>query len=277
MRATSILSLLSCLAYLPFASAWIYTWHSPNDTLLSFQGEEPLSCKSMDNPKDNVFNWEPQDGHWCIFMYSNSNCDNENVGHTCKDYEWSNHVSKQHILSFKVTNNTAAFFTTTTSSEPATKTASESSTATNATSTTPSAPTTPSASTATTTSEPTDSDSKASLSSGAIAGIVVGALAALAIAGILIFFLCWRRRKNDAQKHDNTRTESASGMVELSSSHHDEKNSSISEKPRSRQETLRELNGSTVASEIGTETERHELYTERYELDSTLVEQEKKP
>ncbi|CAI7675596.1 unnamed protein product [Penicillium manginii] len=240
MRATSILSLLSCLAYLPFASAWIYTWHSPNDTLLSFQGEEPLSCKSMDNPKDNVFNWEPQDGHW-------------------------------------LTNNTAAFFTTTTSSEPATKTASESSTATNATSTTPSAPTTPSASTATTTSEPTDSDSKASLSSGAIAGIVVGALAALAIAGILIFFLCWRRRKNDAQKHDNTRTESASGMVELSSSHHDGKNSSISEKPRSRQETLRELNGSTVASEIGTETERHELYTERYELDSTLVEQEKKP
>ncbi|KAJ5995447.1 hypothetical protein N7481_002424 [Penicillium waksmanii] len=272
MRATSILSLLSCLAYSPLASAWIYTWHSPNDTLLSFQGNKPLSCKSMNNPIGNVFNWEPQDGHWCIFMYSNSDCDNENVGYTCKDWEWASHP---------LTNNTSVFLATSTSSASATKTTtSESSTATGATSTTPSA------ATATATSEPTGSDSKAGLSGGAIAGIVVGALAAVAIAGILLFFLCWRRRKNNAQNIDDTRTESATGMVELSNSHPEEEKASISEKPRSRQETLRELKGSTAASEMGPGTERHELhspvverhelYTERYELDSTHLDVEKK-
>ncbi|CAI7572523.1 unnamed protein product [Penicillium pancosmium] len=195
------------------------------------------------------------------------------------DWEWASHASTKHILSFQVTNNTSAFSATATSSTSATKTsASISSTATS---------TTPSAATATATSEPTGSNSKASLSGGAIAGIVVGALAAVAIAGILLFFLCWRRRKNNAQKIDNTRTESATGMVELSSSHPEEENSYISEKPRSRQETPRELKGSTAASEIGPGTERHELhspvverhelYTERYELDSTHLDLEKKP
>ncbi|KAJ5379268.1 hypothetical protein N7509_012387 [Penicillium cosmopolitanum] len=275
MRATSILSLLSCLAYSPLASAWIYTWHSPNDTLLSYQGAEPLACKSMNNPVGNVFNWEPQDGHWCIFMYSNSNCSDENVGYTCKDWEWASHASTKHILSFQVTNNTSSFSATATSSISATQTSTSiSSTATS---------TTPSAATATATSEPTGSNSKASLSGGAIAGIVLRWL----LLELSSSFCAGDDEKNNAQKIDNTRTESATGMVELPSSHPEEEHSYISEKPRSRQETLRELKGSTAASEIGPGTERHELhspvverhelYTERYELDSTHPDLEKKP
>lgn len=260
MRAASIISLLPCLAFIPSASAWIYSWHTPSDKLLSYQDEKPLDCRAMNNPAGNVFNWEPQDGHWCIFMYTNSKCENEFIGHTCKDWEWANHNSSEHILSFKVTNNTVAFSSTAASPASTTET-------TSTTSQSSTAASTPSEAIATVTSGAENSSTTSSSSSpsgGAIAGIVVGVLAALAIAGLLFFFLCWRRRKSDGRTND--RSESATGMVELSNSHHGEESLKspvqAGEKVWSQpQAPLRELNGSTVASEIGSGTERYEMYS----------------
>lgn len=276
MRAIHLISLLQCLAYLPSASAWIYSWHSPNDTLLSFQDDKPLSCKSMDNPKKNVFNWEPQDGHWCMFVYSNPDCEEPSVGRTCKDYEWANHPSSQHILSFKVNNNTAAFSSTAAAAESTTE-ATSSSSATAATTTSPT-----SSASVTATNGPGSSGSKSSPSGGAIAGIVIGVLAAVAIAGLLIFFLCWRRRKNGTDPNSHARTESTSGMVELSQPD-EEQQSPVSEKPMYKSQGLRELTGSTGVSEIGSETERYEIGTEkhqsipeRYELDGAQYNLDRK-
>lgn len=269
-----MISLLQCLAYLPSASAWIYTWHDPNDKMLSFEDDKPLSCKAMDNPKGNIYNWEPQDGHWCMFLYTNSNCENPIVGRTCKDYEWPNHVSGEHIKSFKVTNNTAGFLSTATTAESTTK-------ATSSPSSTADATTSPASASATATNGPENSGSDSSISGGAIAGIVVGVLAAVAIAAILIFFLCWRRRKNGTEPNPTTRTESTSGMVELSQP--DEEQSPVSEKPMYKSQGLRELTGSTGVSEIGSETERYEIGTEkhksipeRYELDGGQYNSDRK-
>lgn len=75
-------------------------------------------------------------------------------------------------------------------------------------------------------------------------------------------------------------------MMELSSSHADEEKSAFSEKPQSRQQSHRELGGSTVASEIGSGTERYEIHspveemrqanTFRYELDGSHVDLDRK-
>ncbi|KAJ6080159.1 hypothetical protein N7467_009912 [Penicillium canescens] len=283
MRASSLLSLPLYLACLPFASAWIFTWHTADDELFSYQGSKQLECKSIDNPKGNVFNWEPQAGHWCFFVYSNSACEEPNFGYTCQDKEWADHVSSKHAQSFKVTNNTIALSSTTTSSASTSSTS-----ATVSTSSTPSSATvtstkgsTDAASSSSATSDPESTGGKAIPSGGTIAGIVVGVLAAVAIAGILIFFLCWRRRKNTAQTSAAARTDSTSAMAELS--HADEKKSPVSDKPGYQAQRIRELHGSNVASEIGAGTERYEVGTERhemnvrrYELDATYVDTNRK-
>lgn len=87
---------------------------------------------------------------------------------------------------------------------------------------------------------------------------MVGVLAAVAIAGILFFFLCWRRRRPSSPAKPPVQSETA--MSELQSS--DEKplqKTPPSNQSSYQQQTLRELPGSHVASEMGPGVERAEL------------------
>jgi hypothetical protein len=247
----SPLLFLLYFACLPSASAWIFSWHNPDGKLLAVQDDVAQDCKSMDNPKGNVFDWTPQEGHWCIFLYTNTDCKEPSDGHTCKTYPWSDHVSGQHILSFKVKNYTSDI-------ESSSISASESATDTKS-SPTPTVviPTTTdaidAASSSSVTSASSSADKKRTISGGAIAGIVIGVLAAVAIAGMLIVFLIWRRRKNAAQSSTTAQTNATPAMAELSSPVEE------LELPISTKSGFRELHGSAVASEIGPGAERHEL------------------
>ncbi|KAJ5562520.1 hypothetical protein N7535_003029 [Penicillium sp. DV-2018c] len=257
----SALFFLLYFTCLPSASGWIFSWHNPNGTLLTYQNDGAQGCMEIDNPKGNVFDWEPQEGHWCIFLYTNSNCKEPSTGHTCKTYPWSDHVSGQHILSYQVKNYTSGIEDST-SASPWTPDA----TTTNAKTTdakTSSAPTavipatTDASATASSSSVVTSASASAdgnTLSGGAIAGIVIGILAAVAVAGIVIFII-WRRRKNAApaaQSSTAAQGDSASATAELPSP--DEEQLPISIKSG-----LRELPGSAVVSEIGSGGERYEL------------------
>jgi hypothetical protein len=269
MKPSPLLSLLLYFICLPSVSAWIFTWHEPNGKLQAFHDDNEMNCEKMDNPVGNVFDWSPQAGHWCIFLYENDKCEEPSAGNTCKTYAWTNHPSTKHLLSFKVMNNTAGF-------DPST--AIPSATTTTTTDAKPS----PTSKVVTTTTDTKDAassspgassiDSEPTVSGGAIAGIVVGVVAAVAIAGILVFFLIRRRRKNAVQPGATTENP-AFGMAELSNgeksassgpgyqaelaSPNEEKSSALN-RPRHHAQGYRELHGSAVASEIGG-VERHEI------------------
>ncbi|KZN83747.1 hypothetical protein EN45_108530 [Penicillium chrysogenum] len=266
MMASSLLPLLLYFTYLPSVSAWIFSWHEPDGKLLTVQNDVSQDCKLMNNPEGNVFDWTPQEGYWCIFLYGNTHCEEPSEGYTCKTYPWPDHVSSADLLSFKVKNNTSAFESSTSSiSASPSPTNSDSSTSASPSSTdttsspTPTITTTPTADAtdaASSFSATSASSDKPTISSGAIAGIVVGVLAAVAIAG-LIFFLIRRRRQNAAQSSVVAGRNATVAMAELPSPH--EEKSHALNKPIYRAQGFRELHGSDVASEIGSGIERHEL------------------
>ncbi|KAJ5459239.1 hypothetical protein N7530_011183 [Penicillium desertorum] len=228
--ASSLLSLLLYFTCLPLVSAWIFSWHEPDGKLLTVQNDVGQDCKLMNNPEGNVFDWTPQEGYWCLFLYGNTHCEEPSEGYTCKTYPWPDHVSSADLLSFKVKNNTSAFESSTssisaspsaTNADPSSTSASPSSTDTTSSptptiATTPTADATSAASSSSATSASTSTDDKPTISGGAIAGIVVGVLAAVAIAG-LIFFLIRRRRQNAAQSSVVAGRSASLAMAELPS------------------------------------------------------------
>ncbi|CAG7995136.1 unnamed protein product [Penicillium nalgiovense] len=269
MMASSLLSLLLYFTCLPSVSAWIFSWHEPDGKLLTVQDDVGQGCKLMNNPVGNVFDWTPQEGYWCLFLYGNTHCEEPSEGYTCKTYPWPDHVSSADLLSFKVKNNTSAFESSTSStsgssSAPAADSSTSASLSSTDTSssptpivvTTPTADATHAASSSSATSASSRTDDKPTISGGAVAGIVVGVLAAVAIAG-LVFFLIRRRRQNAAQSSVVAGRNATVAMAELPSPH-EEKSHSLN-KPIYRAQGFRELHGSDVASEIGSGIERHEL------------------
>ncbi|KAJ5145892.1 uncharacterized protein N7515_000456 [Penicillium bovifimosum] len=257
---------------LPSVSAWIFSWHNPDGKLLAVQNEGPQDCRKIDNPKGNVFDWSPIEGHWCIFLYTNSDCKEPSAGHTCKTYPWSDHASGQHILSFQVKKYTSGIEDSI-SDSPSTTDANTSSAPTATTPATTDASDAASSSSVTrvssipsassVTSASASADEKHTISGGAIAGIVIGVLAAVAIAGIVVF-LIWRRRRNSAyaaQSSTAAPSDTTSAMAELPSPAAEQ--SPIPTKP-----VFRELHGSAVATEIAG--------AERYELSGTEIYTEKK-
>ncbi|KAJ5619792.1 hypothetical protein N7510_003776 [Penicillium lagena] len=162
----------------------------------------------MNNPAGNTFDWDPQSGHWCIFMYGVKGCSLNNtadaVGYTCKTWGWPNHSSTKQIYSYQVLNDTLGYVSSSIAAAQATSTDSSTASSTNTATSTgvhdqPSATATPTSSSDSETGSSAPINQKqndsSSLSGGAIAGIVVGVLAAVIIAGVLFFFLYWRRRK----------------------------------------------------------------------------------
>ncbi|KAJ5206317.1 hypothetical protein N7472_002765 [Penicillium cf. griseofulvum] len=263
MKPSPLLSFLLYFVCLPSVSAWIFTWHEPDGKLQAFHADVEKDCEQMDNPVGHVFDWSPQAGHWCIFLYENTRCEEPSAGNTCKTYAWTNHPSSKHLLSFKVMNNTAGFEPSTLASSSTTTTDAKPSPTSKVTTTTTDA-------THAASSSPSASsiaDGQPTVSGGAIAGIVVGVLAAVAIAGILIFFLIRRRRRNAVQP-GVARGNATFGMAELSSpideksapnipgyqaelASPNEEKSSAFDRPRHHAQGYRELHGSAVASEIG--------------------------
>ncbi|OQE16506.1 hypothetical protein PENFLA_c027G08644 [Penicillium flavigenum] len=274
--ASSLLPLLLYFTCLPSVSAWIFSWHEPDGKLLTVQNDVGQDCKLMNNPEGNVFDWTPQEGYWCLFLYGNTHCEEPSEGYTCKTYPWPDHVSSADLLSFTVKNNTSAFESSTssisaspsaTNSDTSTS-VSPSSTDTNSSPTptvvtTPTADATDAASSSPATSASSRTADNSTISGGAIAGIVVGVLAAVAIAG-LIFFLVRRRRQNAAQSSAVGRSPTVA-MAELPSPQ--EEKSHAFNKPIYRAQGFRELHGSDVASEIGSGIERHELDATEFHAD----------
>ncbi|KAJ5098977.1 hypothetical protein N7532_005978 [Penicillium argentinense] len=281
MRPSSFLSLPLYLACLPSVSAWVFSWHNPTGKLLTVQGDKRQDCQVMDNPTGNVYDWNPQEGHWCIFLYTNSDCEEPSAGYTCKPWPWVDHPSSQHLQSFKVVNDTSSYASSASASASATD-ANASPTSTTATTPTSdaSASSAAASASASASSASDTSDKEATPSGGAIAGIVVGVVAAVAIAGILIFFL-WRRRKTAAKSNAALQTDSTTGVAEMSNP--DEEKSPISDKPISRGQDSRELQGSGAVSELSPTSERYEMGAERlvpmivrHELDATQFVPDKK-
>ncbi|KAJ5160138.1 uncharacterized protein N7482_007142 [Penicillium canariense] len=275
MVSSSLLVLPLCLAYIPATAAWVFSWTNSSGGFLTDHGDVIQSCKVVDNPKGNIFDWDPQSGNYCIYLYNNNNCTDPSAGYTCKSWPWSNHVAGSYIHSYEVVANGTDTTSSTSNTTSTTSTSSSASTST-MTSTTQTSAVATSTSTAANTSSPAttpiaaSSDNRtskgSSLSGGAIAGIIVGVLAAAAIAGILFFFLCWRPRKKAGSS--KVPEQPAPAMSELADD--DEKKpasptSVIS--PASlghaqdvyHGQRLRELPGSTVASEMGPGMMRAEL------------------
>ncbi|KAF3384316.1 hypothetical protein F1880_002509 [Penicillium rolfsii] len=188
---------------------------------------------------------------------------------TCKAWPWSNHAAGSDIHSYHIllknndttsTTLSASFTSTTSTSTPSSSTQTSVSAAdTAATKSTSAATTTPIAAKIN-----TNTGKSSSLSGGAIAGVIVGVLAELAIAGILIFFLCWRSRKKTLPSTNSERP--IPPMSELGQN--DEKPSSPSlSSPISlgygsyvyQGQKLPELPGSVVATEMGPGVLRAEL------------------
>ena len=191
-------------------TAWVFSWTTPDGTLLTNHGDSELSCKDMNNPKGNVYDWDPQSGHWCIFMYGVKGCSANNtddaVGYTCKPWPWANHVSGKQIYSYQVINDTAGYASSSAAAEPTSTSTSSTSTQTTTSTSVQQTSATPTSSSDSDTGSSASTNQKttgsSSLSGGAIAGIVVGVLAAVIIAGLLFFFLYWRRRKSSKTEKD---------------------------------------------------------------------------
>lgn len=254
MVASSFLLLPLSLAYIPSATAWVFSWTNSSGGYLTDHGDAVQSCKAIDNPKGNIFDWDAKGGNFCIYLYNNGNCSDPSAGYTCKAWPWSNHVAGSYIHSYEVVLNN----TDTTSS-----TSSVSSTSTTSTSTTSSSTQTSATAAATNTTSPTTSKSS-SLSGGAIAGIIVGVLAAVAIAGILFFFLCWRPRKKTGPSTGSERP--IPPMSELGQYDGKPSSPTLSSPTSNGQgsdvyqgQKLRELPGSGVAMEMGAGVMRAEL------------------
>ncbi|KAJ6134920.1 hypothetical protein N7512_000080 [Penicillium capsulatum] len=171
------------LACLPAATAWVFSWTTPDDDFLTNRGNGIKSCTEIDNPVGNVFDWDPKGENLCINFYNNTKCADDILGYTCSPWPWSEHAATKHVRSYDVTQNDTSSSTTSTS-------ASTSNTASAATSSSASSSATASAAAA------ANQDNSSSISGGAIAGIVIGVVAAVAIAALVFFFL--RRRRNQS-------------------------------------------------------------------------------
>ncbi|OOQ89481.1 hypothetical protein PEBR_28093 [Penicillium brasilianum] len=270
MVASLFLLLPLYLAYIPSATAWVFSWTNSSGGFLTDHGDGVQSCKAIDNPKGNIFDWDAKGGNFCIYLYNNGNCSNSSAGYTCKAWPWSNHVAGSYIHSYEIVlNNTDTASTTSSSASSISTTLSSttsSSTQTSATAASTSAASNTSSPTTTPIAASTDNNTakSSSISGGAIAGIVVGVLAAVAIAGILFFFLCWRPRKKTRPSTVSERP--VAPMSELGS-YDDKPSSPTLSSPTSngqgsdvyQGQKLRELPGSGVATEIGPGVMRAEL------------------
>lgn len=269
MVSSSFLLLPLYLAYVPSATAWVFSWTNSTGGLLIDHGDAVQSCKAIDNPKGNIFDWDAKGGNFCIYLYNNGNCSDPSAGYTCKAWPWSNHVAGSYIHSYEIVLNNTDTTSTTSSSSSTSKTSTSTTSSSTQTSASPVA-TTAATNTSSATTTPiaantnTNTSKSSSLSGGAIAGVIVGVLAALAIAGILFFFLCWRPRRKTQPSTISERP--IPPMSELGQ--YDEKPSSPTlSSPNSHGQAsdvyqgqkLRELPGSGVAMEMGPGVMRAEL------------------
>ncbi|KAJ5690096.1 hypothetical protein N7462_004488 [Penicillium macrosclerotiorum] len=253
------------LACLPSTTAWVFSWTNSSGNFLTDHGETNTSCKTIDNPEGNIFDWDPKGGNFCFYIYNNKNCTDPSAGYTCKPWPWSNHQAGSYMRSYIIVNNNTEADSTTTSSTAVSSTMTTSTTSSIATATPTSASETTSTAAAT--------NSSNSISGGAIAGIIVGVLAAAAIAGILLFFLWWRPRRRTGLT--SIPDERPPTMSELSTVHEPKQSSpseafsseaftnetfsQTSDQPIYSPQRLRELPGSTGVSELGSGNMRAEL------------------
>lgn len=248
------------LACLPAATAWVFSWTEPDDTLLTSSGDDVKACTKIDNPVGNVYDWDPKGDNLCIFFYNNTDCTDPSAGYTCSPWPWANHVSGIHVLSYEVTKNGSS---TDSTLDPSSSAA--------VVTVTPSH-VSPSSSSAAASGSNTSSSS---LSGGAIAGIVIGIVAGVSIAGVVLF-LFLRKRKQPQQPPAPDPVDSkpppsplpSPGLQEAASIETKAKLSELqcpnqgfapAEKSAYPDHVTQELPGTPVMSEMGSGVERAEL------------------
>ncbi|KAJ5173383.1 hypothetical protein N7492_005976 [Penicillium capsulatum] len=243
------------LACLPAATAWVFSWTTPDDDFLTNRGNGIKSCTEIDNPVGNVFDWDPKGENLCINFYNNTKCADDILGYTCSPWPWSEHAATKHVRSYDVTQNDTSSSTTSTS-------ASTSNTASAATSSSASSSATASAAAA------ANQDNSSSISGGAIAGIVIGVVAAVAIAALVFFFLRRRRNQSAYSPPPGPPTDPAPGSIEsavldtkpkYSELHSPNHGFGLAEKPGDSEHVMRELSATNTVSELGAGIPRAEL------------------
>lgn len=191
--------LLTTLLYPTLSPAWVFTFRNGTNHATSFNdAQNNRSCTKIDNPEGSRFEWEPQSGPWCLYLYQDSNC-TRGAGHTCRGIDWD-HETSQDLKGFEVQTRPEGY------DDPAKE---------SGTTGAPSATVT-----VTSTNVPTDiagsgsgsgSGGRKPLSGGGIAGVVIGVVAGVVLFAVLGFFLGKRAGRKQGEK-DAAVAAAASGM-----------------------------------------------------------------
>lgn len=176
--------LLTPLLHTTLSQAWVFTYRNGTNDATSFNDpRHNKSCTEIDNPEGSRFEWEPQSGPWCLYLYKDSNC-TRGAGHTCRGIDWV-HETSQDLNSFEVQTRPDGYDDPAKESESGTASAEEK--------------------TVTVTSVPTDiagsgDGGREPLSGGGIAGVVIGVLAGVVLFSVLGFFLGKKAGRKQGEK-----------------------------------------------------------------------------
>ncbi|GIJ86457.1 hypothetical protein Asppvi_005346 [Aspergillus pseudoviridinutans] len=91
---------LTIIAFLPVVNAWALIWRNASDYPTTEHDTQPLPCKQINQTKGKEFNWDAQNGPWCIYFFTEANCTNGR-GYECNGLDW-NAPAAVDLLSFKI-------------------------------------------------------------------------------------------------------------------------------------------------------------------------------
>ena len=200
--------LLTLTTLLPLVHSWSFIWRNASGDATVLHGNQPRKCININHAKGQEFQWDPQGGEWCIYLYGARDCKNgTSGGYTCKTWGW-NHKSSGDINSFDVEEwppgyGTTAGLMSTVTVTPTTGFA------------TTSYATAKAKVTVTATAAPTalPAGSGDALSGGGIAGVVIGVLVAVALVGALAFLFGRRTRPKHDDDHEGDAKSSVAGRI----------------------------------------------------------------